>query len=300
GADPRHVGRPGRACRLLHGGRARAALPRDRAPRGRGGTRGREPHAAPPQAALPWAPTDRRRAHGSARRHRKRHRSRAPQLPRAARLPQSVRDALGAAARLHGVRLDVWGVGLGPARLRCGDPAAGGAEAPTRGHHPPSRRRRLRSRGRPPPHGGGAARDHRRRAGGRLRVPAAGGASPPLLAVAFVVNLSSLVAKGWGWHLILKPVAPHRWRVAQEANLVGAAVNDLSVAVAGEAARVHVIAQRGGVPVAAALSSVVWTRVAEALALALFLVMAPSVLALESWLRALQVGVGLTLGIVLL
>src|SRR2546427_217813 len=214
--------------------------------------------------SLPWAPTDRRRAHGSARRHRKRHRSRAPQLPRAARLPQSVRDALGAAARLHGVRLDVWGVGLGPARLRCGDPAAGGAEAPARGHHPPSRRRRLRSRGRPPPHGGGAARDHRRRAGGRLRVPAAGGAhsvktrrwrwvlwlaglvgvvlalkfltgfpwrvtvaallgaSPPLLAVAFVVNLSSLVAKGWGWHLILKPVAPHRWRVAPGANLAGA------------------------------------------------------------------------------
>ena len=125
-------------------------------------------------------------------------------------------------------------------------------------------------------------------------------ASPGLLAVAFVANLSSLVAKGWGWHLILNPVAPHRWRVAQEANLVGAAVNDLSVAVAGEAARVHVIAQRGGVPVAAAVSSVVWTRVAEALALALFLVMAPSVLALEPWLRATQVGVGLTLVVVLL
>jgi uncharacterized membrane protein YbhN (UPF0104 family) len=125
-------------------------------------------------------------------------------------------------------------------------------------------------------------------------------ASPGLLAVAFVANLSSLVAKGWGWHLILNPVAPHRWRVAQEANLVGAAVNDLSVAVAGEAARVHVIAQRGGVPVAAAISSVVWTRVAEALALALFLVMAPSVLALEPWLRATQVGVGLTLVVVLL
>jgi uncharacterized membrane protein YbhN (UPF0104 family) len=125
-------------------------------------------------------------------------------------------------------------------------------------------------------------------------------ASPGLLAVAFVANLSSLVAKGWGWHLILNPVAPHRWRVAQEANLVGAAVNDLSVAVAGEAARVHVIAQRGGVPVAAAVSSVVWTRVAEALALALFLVMAPSVLALEPWLRAAQVGVGLSLVVVLL
>lgn len=121
-----------------------------------------------------------------------------------------------------------------------------------------------------------------------------------LLAIASVVNLSSLAAKGWGWHLILKPIAPHGWRVAQEANLVGAAVNDLSVAVAGEAARVHVIVQRGGVPVAAAVSSVVWTRLAEALALALFLVMAPSVLELDAWLRMVQVGAGLGLTVVLL
>ena len=125
-------------------------------------------------------------------------------------------------------------------------------------------------------------------------------ASPWLLAVAFVVHLSSLVAKGWAWHLILKPVAPHSWRAAQEANLVGAAVNDLSVAVAGEVARVHLIARQSGVPVGAAVSSVVWTRVAEALALAVFLVMAPSVLQLEPWLRALQVGVGLGLVVVLL
>src|SRR5437879_4590029 len=117
-----------------------------------------------------------------------------------------------------------------------------------------------------------------------------------LLAVALVVNLSSLAAKGWAWHLILKRAAPHSWRAAQEANLVGSAVNDLSVAVAGEVARVQWIARRAGVPVAAAISSVVWTRVAEALALALFLVMAPSVLQLEPWLRAVQVGVGRALG----
>lgn len=125
------------------------------------------------------------------------------------------------------------------------------------------------------------------------------GADRWLLVVALAVNLSSLVAKGWGWHLILKPVAPHSWRVAQEANLVGAAVNDLSVAVAGEAARVHLIVQRGGVPAGAAVSSVVWTRVAEGLALALFLVMAPSVLQLEPWLRGVQSAVGLALVVVL-
>src|SRR2546428_8990926 len=79
-----------------------------------------------------------------------------------------------------------------------------------------------------------------------------------LLVVALAVNLSSLVAKGWGWHLILKPVAPHSWRVAQEANLVGAAVNDLSVAVAGEAARVHLIVQPGGVPTGGAVCAGHW------------------------------------------
>ncbi len=134
----------------------------------------------------------------------------------------------------------------------------------------------------------------------RVTVAALFAADPWLLAVALVVNLSSLAAKGWAWHLILKPVAPHSWRAAQEANLVGSAVNDLSVAVAGEAARVHLIAREAGVPVGVAVSSVVWTRVAEALALAVFLVMAPSVLELEPWLRAGQVGVGLALGVVLL
>ena len=125
-------------------------------------------------------------------------------------------------------------------------------------------------------------------------------ANPLILALACVVNLSSLVAKGWAWHLILKPVAPHSWRVAQAANLVGAAVNNLAVAVVGEAARVRLIAQRAGVPVEAAVWSVVWTRVAEALALALFLVMAPSVLQLDRWLRVVQVGAGMALGVVLL
>ena len=134
----------------------------------------------------------------------------------------------------------------------------------------------------------------------RVTVTTLFAADPWLLAVALVVNLSSLVAKGWAWHLILKPVAPHTWRAAQEANLVGSAVNDLSVAVAGEVARVHLIAREAGVPVGAAVSSVVWTRVAEALALAVFLVMAPGVLELEPWLRAAQVGVGLALGVVLL
>jgi uncharacterized membrane protein YbhN (UPF0104 family) len=121
-----------------------------------------------------------------------------------------------------------------------------------------------------------------------------------VLGVALVINLFSLVAKGWAWHLLLKPVAPNRWRTAQEANLVGAAVNNVSIAVGGEAARIHYIAQRDNVPVGAAISSVVWTRVTETIALAIFLVMAPGLLHLPHWLRGLQVGAGLGLVIVML
>src|SRR4029077_3433497 len=95
-----------------------------------------------------------------------------------------------------------------------------------------------------------------------------------LLPPALLINLASPFAKGWAWHLLLKPVAPNRWRTAQEANLVGAAVNNVSIAVGGEAARIHYIAQRDNVPVGAAISSVVWTRVTETIALAIFLVMA--------------------------
>lgn len=121
-----------------------------------------------------------------------------------------------------------------------------------------------------------------------------------ILGLALVINLGSLVAKGWAWHLLLNPVSPNHWKTAQEANLVGAAVNNVSIAVGGEAARIHYIAQRDGVPVGAAISSVVWTRVTETIALAIFLVMAPSLLRLPHWLRGLQVGAGLGLVIVML
>ena len=121
-----------------------------------------------------------------------------------------------------------------------------------------------------------------------------------ILGLALVINLGSLVAKGWAWHLLLNPVSPNHWKTAQEANLVGAAVNNVSIAVGGEAARIHYIAQRDAVPVGAAISSVVWTRVTETIALAIFLVMAPSLLRLPHWLRGLQVGAGLGLVIVML
>ena len=113
-----------------------------------------------------------------------------------------------------------------------------------------------------------------------------------LLLAALLVNLASPVAKAWGWHVLLGAVAPNRWWVAQEANLIGTAVNIVGVGVSGEAARVSLLVRRDHVPVRAAVLSVVGARVVEALGLALFVVLAPLALDLPPALRGLQIGGG--------
>src|SRR5260370_7443196 len=131
---------------------------------------------------------------------------------------------------------------------------------------------------------------------GQFRWGEAGGAlvgvNGWLLLAALVVNLVSPVAKAWGWHVLLGAVAPNRWWVAQEANLVGTAVNIVGVGVSGEAARVSLLVRRDHVPVRAAVLSVVGARVVEALGLGLFVVLAPLALDLPPALRGLQMGGG--------
>jgi uncharacterized membrane protein YbhN (UPF0104 family) len=110
-----------------------------------------------------------------------------------------------------------------------------------------------------------------------------------LLALA-VISLLCFVAKGWAWHLLLRPVAPHRWRSAQDANLVGAAINNVSVAVIGEAARVRRLLALAPVPMGAAVASVVWTRAIEAVGLAICVLVAPLLLDLPPIFRGLEIG----------
>jgi uncharacterized membrane protein YbhN (UPF0104 family) len=120
-----------------------------------------------------------------------------------------------------------------------------------------------------------------------------------LLATALLINLVSPFAKGWAWHLLLKPVAPNRWWVAEEANLIGTAVNSLAAGVAGEAVRISLIMQRDAVPFRPAVLSVVWSRAVEGLGFALFLVLAPFALHLSRTLRGLQISAGVALVAVL-
>lgn len=127
----------------------------------------------------------------------------------------------------------------------------------------------------------------------RAAIAAAAGADLRLLAIAFAVSLTSLVAKGWAWHLLMKPVVPSRWRTAQEANLVGSAVNSVSVSLTGEAARLAWACARipGGAPLIGA--TIAWTRAAEGLGLALLLSVMPFVLRLPDVWGRVQIGAAL-------
>lgn len=124
-------------------------------------------------------------------------------------------------------------------------------------------------------------------------------ADPGLLWAALAVNLTSLLAKGFAWYFLLRSTVPCRWRAVQESNLIGTAMNSLSVALLGETARVQDLSAREGVPVGPVAASVVRTRATEALALACFMLLAPAVLSLPPILHGLQImGGGLVLFLV--
>jgi len=124
-------------------------------------------------------------------------------------------------------------------------------------------------------------------------------ANPEILWIALVVNLGSLIAKGSAWYFLLRQTGACRWYAAQEANLLGTAMNTVSVSVVGETARVRDLSARQGIPISKVAASVVRTRAIEALALACFMVLAPALLRLPPLLHDLQIaGGGLILALV--
>ena len=114
------------------------------------------------------------------------------------------------------------------------------------------------------------------------------GASVPLLLLATIVNLVSLLAKAGGWHLLLRRDGVPRWRTSLDATVIGAAVNCVGVAASGDAARVHVVVQRDQVPLGAAVASIVWSRVMEGVGLAVMIVVGAALLPLPAWVRPIQ------------
>lgn len=110
------------------------------------------------------------------------------------------------------------------------------------------------------------------------------------LAIAIATNLLGLVARSWAWHLLLKPAAPNRLKIALEASLIGNALANVSIAVAGEGSRAKFIHRRDDVPMGLAVAAIVWSRVLEGVALLLLLLVVPVFLHLPSQLRWIHVG----------
>ncbi len=121
-----------------------------------------------------------------------------------------------------------------------------------------------------------------------------------LLAAAALGSLAAVAAKGWAWHLILRLAWPHRWRDAQAATLVGAAVSTVSVSVSGEAARLQALSARGEPPLGTVVSSVVWSRITEAIALAVFVAASSVLLPPSPWVRGVRIATTAGLGLVAL
>ncbi len=121
-----------------------------------------------------------------------------------------------------------------------------------------------------------------------------------LLAGALLVNLLSLIAKGWGWHRLLRPNTNAGWMNVQRANLLGSAVGDVSVALVGEAARVRALAKEEKIPVGLTAISVAAARLAEAVALGIVIAVAFLAFPLPSFLAraGLVAGALLATGVV--
>lgn len=115
-----------------------------------------------------------------------------------------------------------------------------------------------------------------------------------LLATAAMANLLSLACKAGGWHLILRPDARVRVRTTQAATFAGAAVGSVAIAMSGEAARLHLLSTRDGVPASVAARSIAASRVLEAAGLGVFLLLlAAGQVGVHGWrLVAAALGLG--------
>jgi uncharacterized membrane protein YbhN (UPF0104 family) len=92
-----------------------------------------------------------------------------------------------------------------------------------------------------------------------------------LLAAAAVANLLSLACKARGWQLLLRPAVRARTRTTQVATFAGAAVGSFSVALSGEAVRLHLLTERDGVEAALAARTIAASRLVEMTGLGVFL-----------------------------
>jgi uncharacterized protein (TIRG00374 family) len=88
-------------------------------------------------------------------------------------------------------------------------------------------------------------------------------ASMPLLVVAALLNIASIVVKAIRWWVFLRPVGVTSFWLALKATFAGAGLNNVLVANGGEAARVVFVSRSAHVPSATVLATLALERLFE-------------------------------------
>ena len=107
-------------------------------------------------------------------------------------------------------------------------------------------------------------------------------ASPLLLLAAGTVNVLSLLVRGTRWWIFLRAAGAAPLGLALRGAVVGSGLNNVLAASGGEAARVLLVARRGGKSSATVLATLALDRLVEALSCVALLALAPLVLPLPS------------------
>lgn len=112
-------------------------------------------------------------------------------------------------------------------------------------------------------------------------------ADPGWIAVSALLTLASLLAKGWGWHLVMTGGSSRRLATSQRAHMLGVAASALTVSVGAEVVRVTAVVRWLDVGVRRAATAAAWSRIAEGCTL-LILLLPASLLAMPERLGRLR------------
>lgn len=113
-------------------------------------------------------------------------------------------------------------------------------------------------------------------------------ASLPLLGLAALVNLLSIVVKGIRWWVFLRPIGVTSPWLALRATFAGAGLNNVLVANGGEAARVVFVARSAHVPSARVLATLALERLFELVGYVVMLALAATFLQLPHSLERVK------------
>lgn len=110
-------------------------------------------------------------------------------------------------------------------------------------------------------------------------------ASLPLLVVAALLNVASIVVKGIRWWIFLRPIGARSLWLALRATFAGAGLNNVLVANGGEAARVVFVARSAHIPSAKVLATLALERLFELIGYVVLLALAATFLELPPQLE---------------